>query len=84
LTKPKNDSVRELKHKQASAKAFTPYVPSQAQNPNLHDSLEFVVEKYRQGSEYRGQKWRGMRHGHGVFLYLDGGKYEGDWSFSKM
>lgn len=45
---------------------------------------EFVVEKYRQGSEYRGQKWRGMRHGQGTFLYLDGGKYEGEWAFNKM
>ena len=43
-----------------------------------------MVEKYKQGSEYKGYKWNGMRHGHGIFYYQDGGMYEGDWRLNKM
>ena len=38
---------------------------------------QYVSEKYKQGSEYRGYKLNGMRHGYGVFYYQDGGMYEG-------
>ena len=38
---------------------------------------EYVVERYKQGSEYKGFKWEDMRHGFGVFYYQDGGMYEG-------
>ena len=45
---------------------------------------EFVVERYKQGSEYKGHKLQGMRHGQGTFYYQDGGMYEGEWRFNKM
>lgn len=45
---------------------------------------EFVVERYKQGSEYKGFKVEGMRHGQGVFYYQDGGMYEGEWRLNKM
>jgi hypothetical protein len=43
-----------------------------------------VVERYKQGSEYKGYKVEGMRHGQGIFYYQDGGMYEGEWRFNKM
>lgn len=64
---------------------FSP--PSQVQ-PNSGvpkgEEGEYVIERYRQGSEYKGYKWEGMRHGFGVFYYQDGGMYEGEWRFNKM
>ena len=45
---------------------------------------QYVNEKYKQGSEYRGYKLNGLRHGYGVFYYQDGGMYEGEWKENKM
>lgn len=42
------------------------------------------MERYKQGSEYKGYKWEDMRHGFGVFYYQDGGMYEGEWRFNRM
>lgn len=45
---------------------------------------DYVVERYKQGSEYKGYKWNGMRHGYGIFYYQDGGMYDGEWRYNKM
>mmetsp|Transcript_25195 Transcript_25195/g.83174 ORF Transcript_25195/g.83174 Transcript_25195/m.83174 type:complete len:129 (+) Transcript_25195:336-722(+) len=33
--------------------------------------------------QYRGSFWQGRRHGHGIFAYKDGGKYDGEWQNGK-
>lgn len=47
------------------------------------DGLRFVDERYSDGSNYRGDKLRDMKHGKGEFTYNDGKKYQGDWAFDK-
>jgi len=39
------------------------------------DGLRFVDERYSDGSNYRGDKLRDMKHGKGEFTYNDGKKY---------
>ena len=55
-------------------------IPNQSISPSQSEELaqgEYVVERYKQGSEYKGYKMQGMRHGAGTFYYQDGGMYEG-------
>lgn len=35
--------------------------------------------RYKDGREYKGKMLNGERHGYGVFNWLDGSKYEGNW-----
>lgn len=35
--------------------------------------------KYKDGREYKGKMQNGERHGYGVFNWIDGSKYEGNW-----
>lgn len=39
----------------------------------------FVIEIFKQGSKYEGEKLNDMRDGHGKFYYQDGGLYDGEW-----
>ena len=45
---------------------------------------QYVVELFKQGSRYEGDKCNNMRHGKGKFFYQDGGLYDGDWVCNKM
>lgn len=51
--------------------------PPQPLSQSAPEGGEYVVERYKQGSEYKGYKWEDMRHGFGIFYYQDGGMYEG-------
>lgn len=44
----------------------------------------YVVETFKQGSRYEGEKVNGMRHGKGKFYYQDGGLYDGEWKMNRM
>jgi hypothetical protein len=48
------------------------------------DATKFVVETFKQGSRYEGEKVNDMRHGKGKFYYQDGGLYDGDWKQNRM
>ena len=39
----------------------------------------FVIEIFKQGSKYEGDKLNDMRDGRGKFYYQDGGLYDGEW-----
>lgn len=48
------------------------------------DQPKYVVETFKQGSRYEGEKVNDMRHGKGKFYYQDGGLYDGDWKQNRM
>jgi hypothetical protein len=44
----------------------------------------FVIDNFKQGARYEGEKVNNLRHGRGKFFYQDGGLYDGDWVRNKM
>ena len=53
-----------------------------AEPPKSHRT--FVIEIFKQGSKYEGDKLNDMRDGRGKFYYQDGGLYDGEWRENKM
>eukprot|EP01015_Nassula_variabilis_P029316 TRINITY_DN6275_c0_g1_i3.p1 TRINITY_DN6275_c0_g1~~TRINITY_DN6275_c0_g1_i3.p1 ORF type:complete len:329 (+),score=47.84 TRINITY_DN6275_c0_g1_i3:66-1052(+) len=47
-------------------------------------NVEYIQEKYSDGSVYQGEKKNGVRHGKGKFYYADGGVYDGEWQIGYM
>ena len=43
-----------------------------------------MIENYKNGSKYEGEKLNDMKNGQGKFFYADGGIYEGKWKDNEM
>lgn len=44
----------------------------------------YVIDHFKHGARYEGEKVNNLRHGKGKFFYQDGGLYDGDWVRNKM
>lgn len=56
----------------------------QNQGGSQEQNSEVIIERFSNGSYYKGQKKGKQRHGYGKFYYEDGGLYDGYWEQNQM
>jgi hypothetical protein len=51
--------------------------------PKSELTTKYCEEVYQDGSQYKGDKVRDMKHGKGEMIYPDGRSYEGEWEYDR-